>query len=752
MTFKNTLAFLTLVFCNFYGSFAQKENNVWTFGNQLGIDFNSPSPTVFRSRIFAKEGCASICDPATGKLLFYSDGEKVWDSTHTVMPNGAGIIGPLDKSSTQGVAIAPVFGHPNKYYLFTLEEFNMVKSGYLRYSVIDMSLNGGKGDVMPGIKNNTLDTGMSEKMIIAPSCNGLWLITHHVDSPIFYSYKIDNPLIINRPVISNTGGLTSEGMYYVGEMKLSPYEKNIALGNWISPVFGITGKSPIEIFDFDRVTGKIANGKTIDSSNFAYSIEFSPDNSKFYVADWDSSIYQYDISLLPSTSAVLASKTKLIGDNFTSLRRGPDGKIYVNRHNYFTEISRINNPNVSGLGCNLEIDVPSLSNTSSTVYIMFGNNTLIPVKGSDTTIFSRKDTTICDGDNFSYQGDPRRNDFIWHDGNISNKRVITTAGTYWVRSSLGCTQYVDTFVINTKAKQFNFTSTNYDLCFVKDYVVAPRKPAIEFLWNDGSTAPTHQFLSSGSKWVMSSNLDCNINIDTFHVKLTNFDINLVDTFICVNDTLIFDAEVDSVATYLWNDHSTNSSLKVSKPGNYWAFVTVGKCSRKDEFIVFPKTFEVNFSSDTNICQGSSVTLEVLDKNLEYLWQDGSKGSSYVVDKKGTYTVQIKEGNCIENKLAFVDVVQCENCMHIPNAFTPNKDQINDEFRVLTACLIEKFSIVIYSRFGEEVYSSDNFNLSWDGTFKGLPLNTGTFYYLIRVKFRKPDSQEEMIKGDVTLIR
>lgn len=746
------LLLLPLILITYFRVAAQKENNVWTFGNELGLDFNGVSPTIFRSRILAYEGCASICDATTGKLLFYSNGQKVWDSTHTVMPNGSGIIGHAGNSSTQGVAIAPVYGHPNKYYLFTLDEFNMAKSGYLRYSVIDMSLNGGKGDVMPGIKNNTLDTGMSEKMIIAPACNGLWLITHHIDSPIFYAYKIDNPLSISRPVISNTGGKASEGLYYVGEMKLSPDEKSIALANWISPVYGLTGKSPIEIFEFDRITGKIANGKAIDSSNFAYSIEYSPDNSKFYVADWDSSMYQYDISLLPSTSAVFASKIKLNGDNYTALRRGPDDKIYVNRHNYITEISRINNPNDAGLACNIEVDVPSLSNKGTAVYIMFGNRTMIPQTGSDTFLYSRKDTIICNGDNFSFQGNIKRSGFKWHDGSTQKNRIFTTAGKYWVSSMLGCTQYVDTFNIGVKEKEYTYSSSSYDLCFLKEFVVEPRKSALEFLWDDGSTSPTNKFFASGKKWVISSNRDCNIYVDTFKVKLTDFDVDLRDTFICKDETLIFDAKVDSVASYLWQDNSTGSSLIVKEPGSYWAYVTVGKCSRKDEFIVFQKTFPVNFEADTNICEGASVLLEVMDKNLQYLWQDGSTESTFLAKEKGTYTVQIKEGNCIVDEQAFVDVVQCENCMHIPNAFTPNNDQINDEFRILTACLIDKFSIIIYSRVGEQVFSSDNFNLSWDGTFKGLPLNTATFYYMIKVKFRKPDAQEEIYKGDVTLIR
>lgn len=748
MKIRYLLLFPLLLVFNFWAS-AQKENNVWAFSNWYGLDFNISPPPLIKTRISSFEASASICD-ASGNLLFYTNGLTVWDNTHTVMPNGLGLIGGM--SATQGAAIAPVFGHPNKYYIFSIENFNTGKSGYVRYSMVDMSLNGGKGDVLPGIKNNLLDTGMSEKMIIAPGCNGLWVILHDIDSPVFYSYKIDNPLYIGAPVVSRTTGVAYSGNYYVGEMKLSPNQKTIAVGNYVVDDFDYKGISPVQIFDFNQKTGIISGGLTIDSSNRAYSVEFSPDNKKFYIATWDSSIYQYDISLLPNTAAVYATKYKLNGDNFTSMRRAPDDKIYVVRHNYFTQLSCINNPNVSGVGCNVEVDVPALRNSSSGIYITLGNSTLRPMPGTDTILYSRKDTVICNGDNFYYNADIKRSDIKWHDGSTSRERTLTTAGTFWVSSVMGCTQYIDTINISLKAKQFNYSSSSYDLCFLKEYVVEPKKSALEFLWNDSSKAPTSTFFTSGKKWVMSSNRDCNINIDTFKVKLTVFDVDLKDTFICEGETLLFDAKVDSAATYLWSDNSTKSSLSITKPGNYWAYVTVGNCSRKDEFIVFQKTFEVNFDADTNICEGSNVLLEVKDKNLKYLWQDGSTGPSFLADKKGTYTVQIKEGTCINNKQAFVDVVQCENCLHIPNAFTPNNDQINDEFRVITACLIDKFSIVIYSRVGEEVYSSDNFNQSWDGTFKGLPLNTNTFYYMIKVKFRKPDAQEEIIKGDVTIIR
>ena len=732
-------------------SFGQKENNIWAFGGGLGLDFNSPSPTVISTNIFSYEGCASICDEK-GNLLFYTNGLKVWDSTHNVMPNGTGLLGASSYSATQGVAIAPVLGHPTKYFIFTLEDFNGYKSGYLRYSVVDMSKNFGKGDILIGIKNNLLDTGMSEKMIIAPACDGLWLITHSIDSPTFYSYKIDNPLVVGRPVISKNPGLIYSGNYYVGEMKLSPNQKFIALCNWISPVLGYKGSSNIELFDFDKKTGLVSNPKVIDSSAVAYSVEFSPDNSKLYVCEFDSSLFQYNISLLPSLPLIYASKYKFNGKDFTSMRLGPDGKIYVNRHNYFTEISRINDPNKSGLAANLEVNVSSLINTCKSPYVIFGNSTIIPYPGGDTTITSKFDTTICKGDLFTYFGDKKFKDFVWHDGKTESNRTFDSQGVYYVSFTRGCTFYIDTIVINLKEKKYFENSLDASFCFRKEHIVTPTKPALKYLWDNGSESATDTFRYSGKKWISSTNNDCVFNIDTFNVVLTNFEINIKDTFICEGEEIKFDIQLDTIASYLWQNGSTESFQVTKTPGVYWAYVTVGNCSKKQEAIIFRKSFAVNFNGDTTICQGDQVQLEVLEKDVRIKWQDGSESNTFLAKQKGTYSVTLTRNECTITNSVYVNEVICEDCLRIPNAFTPNGDYLNDRFRILTACIVDHFSIMIYSRFGEQVFYSENINEAWDGTFKGQLLNTGTFYYLIRIRFKKPDALEELYKGDVSILR
>src|SRR5690348_7747292 len=108
--FKN-FAWGLLVFIG-SNALAQKENNIWCFGNTAGLDFNSGSPVAFSGVQIAaggQEGCSSIAD-ATGSLLFYTDGLSVWNKNHLQMPNGFGLLGHY--STSEGALIVPQPGSP----------------------------------------------------------------------------------------------------------------------------------------------------------------------------------------------------------------------------------------------------------------------------------------------------------------------------------------------------------------------------------------------------------------------------------------------------------------------------------------------------------------------------------------------------------------------------------------------------------------------------------------------------------------
>lgn len=108
--------------------YAQKEGNVWYFGNRAGVDFNQVPPAALTDGVLStNEGCASIAG-ADGKLLFYTDGSTIWNKSHAVMKNGYGLLG--NSSSTQSAVVIRWPESLNLYYVFTVGE----ESGPLNYS------------------------------------------------------------------------------------------------------------------------------------------------------------------------------------------------------------------------------------------------------------------------------------------------------------------------------------------------------------------------------------------------------------------------------------------------------------------------------------------------------------------------------------------------------------------------------------------------------------------------------------------
>ncbi|HEV8273365.1 MAG TPA: gliding motility-associated C-terminal domain-containing protein [Chitinophagaceae bacterium] len=87
---------------------------------------------------------------------------------------------------------------------------------------------------------------------------------------------------------------------------------------------------------------------------------------------------------------------------------------------------------------------------------------------------------------------------------------------------------------------------------------------------------------------------------------------------------------------------------------------------------------------------------------------------------------------------------------MPTAFTPNKDGLNDCYRVSHWGIIENIELSIYNRWGQLVFFTKDSNQCWDGTFKGLPQDPGVFVYMVKAN----TSCEKNIfrKGTFVLIR
>ena len=343
---------------------AQKQGNIWYFGDGAGLDFNSGTPVAITDgqinlgSATHNEGTAVISD-SLGALLFYSNGEKVWNGNHQIMPNGDSLMGHA--SSTQAALIVPQPTNTTSYYVFTTDAFyqSNLKNG-LRYSIVDMCLDNESGDIIVGSKNTLLLDTVAEKLTACKHSNGIdyWIVTHKYWSNEFYAFLL-TANGIEDTVISNIGSIhmdinnPTSTAAAIGQMKISPDGTKIAL------VFSNTVPTVIELFDFDNSTGSISNNISLPSEDGEYGISFSPDNSKLYISTvWFGTIYQYDLLASGGNpDSIIASKTLIaqLGTGLCcvveGLQLGPDGKIYVAREGK-DFLAVINNPNTGGTACN----------------------------------------------------------------------------------------------------------------------------------------------------------------------------------------------------------------------------------------------------------------------------------------------------------------------------------------------------------------------------------------------------------------
>lgn len=329
-------------------SLAQGEANVWYFGENAGVDFNSGIPVALNdSQMSTHEGCATISN-SSGRLLFYTDGSSVWNKNHQIMPNGAGLLG--DSSSTQSAIIVPKPGSSTIYYLFTVAAFGQ---GGLSYSEVDMSLDNGLGDINSN-KNSVLITPTCEKLTSVKNANGndYWVLTHEFGNNTFFAYSVTSSGINLVPIVSNIGDDTD--FDFTGYLKISPDGKKI---------INCSGWSDTELFDFDSSTGIIKNPiKILLNRETSYGAEFSPSGNVLYIAN-SGYIYQFDLKSIdiPSTKKVVFSapvNSNLILD---ALQLATNGKIYgtVMDQHY---LCSINNPDIIGTGCNFVLNAVSLGN------------------------------------------------------------------------------------------------------------------------------------------------------------------------------------------------------------------------------------------------------------------------------------------------------------------------------------------------------------------------------------------------------
>lgn len=490
-----------------------KANSHWMISNSTvngqGINLNTNPPGLVSFTGFYGESGAVISDTANGEMLFYSNGEKCWNKNYQLMPNGDSLAG--GESANQSAIIVPVFDSPGKFYLFTLKahDFGPQFDSSLHYSIVDMSREGGLGDIDPLQKNILLDADpLQEAMIAIPGNNcDVWLLVHPHHDTLFRAYHITREGVNPTPVVSSPGGMINGSMlaFDDGNMAVSPDRTKLCVTSFSYSCM-MMGFMPnhggVMIADFDPNSGMVSNGIVLNDSMAGYAACFSPDNSKLYVQGlvpnedgaWNDTagsteILQYDLSTY-TPAAMLASEYKVYtypqGSRFFGLRRRNDTIVVSG------DLPYIASPDLAGPACNFQAG-PYISGAGTTGSVNLGTESVYPLP-PDTLNRLALDTLLCDA--MVLEAPAEAITFHWDDNSTAATREISAAGTYWLAYQTACHFIVDTYVVDIIGLNPVITVNQHTLRTSRPY------SSYQWLRNDslipGATDSTYTVLENGS--------------------------------------------------------------------------------------------------------------------------------------------------------------------------------------------------------------------------------------------------------------
>lgn len=276
-----------------------------------------------------------------------------------------------------------------------------------------------------------------------------------------------------------------------------------------------------------------------------------------------------------------------------------------------------------------------------------------------------------------------------------------------------------------------------------------------FTWSTGDKSSRTRVQQPGTYWCRAQR-DCHIYSDTFHVTII---ADIVKKEIILTPCYSADGylleTLPGGTDYRWNTADTTPAIRVTKGGIYVCSFTIHCISYEYRFRVlpYPKLDTVVQSlHDTIVCTDAPLLIgKEYDYRLKYRWNTGDTTCCIQPQKTGTYAVTVSDECGSVTDSAHVMMKDCTNCLFVPNAFTPNKDGLNDYFGVISSCDIIRFTMRIYNRWGQEIFTTNDINARWNGMYKADFAISGTYFYFIEYSTMY-SNEPVLMKGDISLIR
>ncbi|MFO8086625.1 MAG: gliding motility-associated C-terminal domain-containing protein [Bacteroidales bacterium] len=410
--------------------------------------------------------------------------------------------------------------------------------------------------------------------------------------------------------------------------------------------------------------------------------------------------------------------------------------------------------------------VSPTSTTSYTVYILdtSGNSANASVNVTVTPTPDPglgPDTTICNnpGNYAILEADSGYDSYLWNTSATTQSINVSQSGTYWVTVTKGNCTATDSVNVTVTPAPTADAGQDVDICIGDSTTLSAATVSGFYAWSTGdSTQSITVSPTQDTNYILKvgSSPDC-VAYDTVNVTvhpLPNADAGQ-DEAICNG------AQVDLSASggqdYAWSTGDMVSTITVS-PGTtteYHVTVTdIHGCVYSDtvEVEVYPLPVVTVTALDSAVCLGEETELTA-DGATSYSWSNGMSGQNIIVTPMTTTTFTATgtdDNGCKSTGSATVIAEDCST-FFIPNAFSPNGDNVNDVFQPLgDFAAIDEYELQIYDRWGNVIYNTQDPSKGWDGTIEGEVAPHGVYVY--RVYYKSVWGKEFTKSGSVTLLK
>lgn len=208
--------------------------------------------------------------------------------------------------------------------------------------------------------------------------------------------------------------------------------------------------------------------------------------------------------------------------------------------------------------------------------------------------------------------------------------------------------------------------------------------------------------------------------------------------------------------YSWSNGESTSSISNLNAGIYELVVSdMNNCKMSYSYIVGePEKMDLVYDIQLASCEEKNdggITAIVTGGNppIYYQWGNGETSSDIFNLNAGTYSLYVEdsEGCSLPIEIIELGFDGFNGCIEIPTGFTPNNDNIHDEWVIYGLIDFPDVVVKVYNRWGQEVFSSLGYNKPWDGKYNGVDLPTAAYYYVIEL-----NNSDKVFNGTVTIKR